>query len=443
MPLIPWRTYLPSAFLLLALLLGGGTLGGPLANLLLQILAVAVIIALALFGGRDHERTAAERSLDRLFLLAAWLFALSLVPLPPALWTLLPGRDTLAQGFRLIGEPLPWLPLSMTPADTLWSGLSLVPLAAIAMLVRRAPAEAGRAMIATILLFAATSALLGIAQFLAGRESALYLFAVTNRGFAVGFFANANHLASLCAAAIPLAAVYFGTGSSGRRARGSRKWEKVGLIALFDVLMLTACWLTDSFAGLALCAAGLAASPVLFGSINVRPTLFWAGSAASIAAIVAAFAFAVAQPGTMAAGASQHGTDRATIYPRALSAMADHMPVGSGLGSFARVYPAYEDPARVTYVYANHAHSDLIEWLSETGVAGGLLLLALAGWVILWVARSFEFSTSASRVARAAFVALTLMGLHSLVDYPLRTAALATMAVAMLALIARLDWERS
>ena len=46
-----------------------------------------------------------------LLAMAIALVGLQLVPLPPALWTALPGREGLATAAQLAGFPQPWRPL--------------------------------------------------------------------------------------------------------------------------------------------------------------------------------------------------------------------------------------------------------------------------------------------------------------------------------------------
>ena len=52
----------------------------------------------------------------------------------------------------------------------------------------------------------------------------------------------------------------------------------------------------------------------------------------------------------------------------------DHPWVGTGLGSFETAYPRYQ--SLPSDLVVDHAHNDFAEALSESGVAGGLLILA-------------------------------------------------------------------
>lgn len=57
---------------------------------------------------------------------------------------------------------------------------------------------------------------------------------------------------------------------------------------------------------------------------------------------------------------------------------------GTGLGTFASVYPAYEES--LTPNRFSHAHSDYLEFLSELGIVGLILLL---GGILFMLVHSF------------------------------------------------------
>jgi O-antigen ligase len=115
-------------------------------------------------------------------------------------------------------------------------------------------------------------------------------------------------------------------------------------------------------------------------------------------------------------------------------ALRDFMPWGSGLGSFRSVYQLYEDPARVTNTYVIHAHNDYAELALETGVPGVLLLILFLGWWGRAVWRAWL--PDASPYARAASIASAAILVHSVVDFPLRTAAISAVFAMCLALLA-------
>ena len=115
-------------------------------------------------------------------------------------------------------------------------------------------------------------------------------------------------------------------------------------------------------------------------------------------------------------------------------AIRDFMPWGSGLGSFRSIYQLYESRDHITSTYVVHAHDDYVELALETGVAGVLLMIAFLVW---WIraARDAWRQGDGGAYARAASIASAAILIHSLVDFPLRTAAISAVFAMCLALL--------
>jgi O-antigen ligase len=123
-------------------------------------------------------------------------------------------------------------------------------------------------------------------------------------------------------------------------------------------------------------------------------------------------------------------------------AIRDTMPFGSGLGSFVKVYPLYESADHVTPEYVVHAHNDYAELALELGLAGVLLIGVFLAW---WTAavRAGWRTGGGGPYARAASIASAVILVHSVVDFPLRTAAIsATFAMCLALLINRRPAQR-
>ena len=118
-----------------------------------------------------------------------------------------------------------------------------------------------------------------------------------------------------------------------------------------------------------------------------------------------------------------------------MSALKDYFPWGSGLGSFRDVYSLYEDPTGVTTTYVIHAHDDYAELALETGLAGTVVLALFLLWWAAAVRRVWSTAETGA-FARAASIASAAMLAHSLVDFPLRTAAVSAAFGMCLALLA-------
>jgi O-antigen ligase len=265
---------------------------------------------------------------------------------------------------------------------------------------------------------------LGAAQVASSQfgASRWYLYQDTNPGRAVGFFANADHMASLLVVAIPfLAALVAGakTGSMQRRS------AMVAIAAGVALVILVGLVLNGSLAGYGLGLAVVAASTLIVLPSGNR---FRLGIAVTAAFLLIG---AVALLETTATGSGrigQHATSavqsRAELFSTTSRAAREFMPFGSGLGSFRDVYPLYERAAQVTTTYAVHAHNEYIELVLELGLPGVLLILLFVGWWAYRVWRVWR-SAEAGPFARAAAIASAAVLIHSFVDFPLRTAAIA------------------
>ena len=113
----------------------------------------------------------------------------------------------------------------------------------------------------------------------------------------------------------------------------------------------------------------------------------------------------------------------------------DTFPACTCLGSFPQVYLTYEDDFATVRELVNHAHNDYLEFVMEFGVVGLLLILAFLLW---WVRRSLEVwrsSAEGANLGRAASIIILVVLLHSLVEYPIRTSAIAVLFAVACALM--------
>ena len=420
-----------SCWFVACLVLGGASNGGVLANLVLQ-LGAALIIAHSIARSGSGERQPAERFL--LYLagsLLAWI-AVTLIPLPPGLWTHLPGREFVAQGYRLLGMDLPWLPISLTDDRTVRSALGLlVPIASY--LAARQLDEAGVRRVATIMvLIACGSVLLGLAQLLGGESSPLRLYAITNRSDPVGLFANANHFTTFLLVAMPLAMAGL------QRAQATRGRSTLSKYARYL-----------GYGAAAICALGvlsigsnagrLLLIPALVGAILLGPgqALLERRQTGRLVALgLAAFGGLMVLSLTSGVMADKVGTSaksRTVMSATTLSAARKFLPVGSGLGSFPAIYLMESGGKRSNREWTNHAHDDPAEVALELWLPGLALMAVFAGWLFVNTARVWGEPGRRWRLPQAAALGSMLVVIHSIVDYPLRSAAIAAVFGFMLA----------
>lgn len=415
-------------------------------------IATWVLLAFAvLFGGasRQHELRLALVELSALPLavlaisrilkrddLVAHHFALfiaaavaalplvQLIPLPPALWTSLPGRDQLALGLEVVGLPQGWLPLSLTPDRTWRSFLALLPPVAMFLGLLAIRPTNLRRLIQVLLAFTVLSILLGAAQIASGER--LYPWATTAAGNVTGFFANRNHMATLCLVSIPFAAV-MGAGGLRRGAATARLSLWFGV--LYIALVVVALGVIRSRMGVILLGpvlgTSLLAAWVAAGRGYPRPALLGlAGGAVLALAAVCAIALAPLLARFDTQGARE---GRFENWPIVADAANAYLPLGSGVGSFDPVFRSVEPLELLDATYFNQAHNDYLEIWLETGWLGIALVVAFLVWFgrRTWSAWRAEASTVRD-LQRAATVAIGVVLLHSAVDYPIRTATIAT-----------------
>jgi O-antigen ligase len=266
---------------------------------------------------------------------------------------------------------------------------------------------------------------LGMLQVMGGGSRDLYLFAYTNEGTAVGFFANHNHLAALEYALLPL-----------------------GAAALAETLTQSAAFLAAILGAVAsalLFALTLTGSrsAMILGSISVAATLAFVltpelttlGRRRSLA-LIATFALALLPIAIgfgflnilSRFGKQDLGYLRDMIAANTWVGLKSYFPVGAGLGTFSSVYPLHERVADLIPDFVNRAHNDGLETLFEGGAGSLLLLLGFIAWLGASTYRAFVRKDAVKgRQARAGVIAMWLLLIHSLWDYPLRTIALETL----------------
>lgn len=421
-------TIIASVFLAACLIFGGSG-QGVLSNLLLQIGAVCIITWLLWHG--SFAVTPSTTIPLRWIVLAGLAWSLiQLVPLPPGIWSALPGRSLIAQGFAVAGQPLPWLPLSLTPDATLSSLVSLLPAVAMGLVVVRREDCRVDVLIATLLLVTAAAIILGIVQL--GGGEAYYLYSVSNFGAAAGFFANSNHMAALLLVAIPFLTALVARFFAAKRSQSERV-AGLALTVIMIAVLLVGIVSNGSFAILLLGAPVVAASALLLippGRVKVGRMVILTGA---LALLGVTFLVAMAATG-MSVGNISSVTIRKEIWEHSFALIGQFGLTGTGLGSFAEVYPLSENPGTVDWTYINHAHNDYIQLVLELGVPGAIVVAAFVFW---WVKRTVELwrVREPARFARAGTIASGALLLHSIVDYPLRNAALSSvfaMAIAMM-----------
>lgn len=415
-----WQ-WLVLIFLVFLWLAGGTTHPAPVVGLAVVFGALAV---LALSVWRLLARPGAvPRLVKQGFLLMALVtlvIAAQLLPLPPELWTRLPGRATVVEAFAAAGLPLPWQPLSLSPPATRAALLALLPgfamFAAGAGLSHRRWSAVARAIVA----LAVAATLLGLAQRFQGKTSVLYFYPDAASGLAQGTFSNRNFLAEQLFIAIPfLFALVFG---ELHKRRMPVVVAGAGFVGLFVVMVGLA--LSGSRAGIIFAMLALFLSLFLLvnrGADDTAPNVrrFIVIAVFFAALIVVQFGMI----GLLRLAQTDVVSDyRTVIGAVSWSAMKTYFPWGSGYGTFIPVYALHETPATMVSSYVNAAHNDYLQLLLEGGAVTVVVLALFMVWVTVgaWHLWRQAGSDAQTLVGRAASLALVLFLLHALMDFGLR-----------------------
>lgn len=412
---------LGAVFLALLALLGGASRADELQQVFVRAAAI-LVLAMALWPLRFSTFRDARGPLIGVSAIYL-LLIVQLIPLPPALWTHMPGRGayvTVAEQTDAIG----WRPWTLSPDRTLNSLAALIPATAIG-LVALALDFRGRMLLARIVAgIACASGVLGLIQLSAG--GALHLFRITSESSAVGLFANRNHEAVLMACGLPIVAAL----ASIRTHQEGWSRRHAALAISAAVLLLTGLAATGSRMGLLLGAVGVTAATIIYVATARAKMRLWVAGGGFVITAVLPVALLVIRSGTVARLMSDpvDQTRAAAIAP-ITEAIRAFLPFGAGFGTFDPVFRSFEPDPLLSTIYLNQAHNEPLQLALEGGVPALLLLLLFLLWWIQAVVRAVRPRPSAPRRALGmAMAAVTLiLMLSSLVDYPLRTPLLSSL----------------
>lgn len=410
------------AVLAASLFFGGGTQRGVASDLVPQLLALLLIVMAA---PAAWPALRANRLLMACLACLLLLPLLHLIPMPPSVWTGLPGRAQFLDVYSAAGVDPPWMPLALRSGEAMRSSFALLPGIALFLGALALDGRARERLVLVSLAIALLAGCLAVLQVIGGSESSLYFHAVTNVGRGVGFFANANHAAALFYVCTPFAAALL---VRRTQVSGAPLWLFGAGVMVMFILALA---LSGSRTALLLGAAALAASAVWIARDTLAALMNERGAGWAAAAAVLLVAPAAMGMGLLTIlerfDADALTDTRWPIYKHALEVTQSYWPVGAGLGSFVRAFQWNEPVAVLSAQFVNQAHNDWLQIVLEMGV----LAVAAGGLFIVWLVRAFmtsgEGDESTQRLRKAALLAILLLATHSLWDYPLRTIALSAM----------------
>lgn len=427
---------LAAALLAVALVLGGGGSPAPGTELLVQLMFAGTLAVWFGVSGGD-ALAQVPRRVRLIAALVAGLPLLQLVPLPPFIWHALPGREVMREALALVGAENSWRPVSVAPARTFAAFLAVLPPLAILALTAATPARQRWWIPAAIATFGAATMLLGAAQLSGGRGGALRFY-VPDSVFLDGFQANHNSTADILLIAIVAAAAVIGARAERGRLPGGNRMV-LPFAAGAAALLAMGVVLTISRTGIGLLPAALLGTVLVLAPwlhLSARRLAIGGAAVAVLAVIAALLLGANLVVGQVIARFNFTGELRPELWADSLFAARQYFPFGSGSGTFTQAMIAVERLEVIRQTVPNRAHNDFLELLLETGIAGPIALSVISS-ILFGAAWRGLRGRSAEGKGLVVFgcAALVILALHSLVDYPIRSMALACVAAACAGLL--------
>jgi len=394
---------------------------------LISVFSAALIVA-ALASGSWAEFAKLGR-LQKILLLCLLLLPLvQIIPLPPAIWQSLPGRETEYAIFALVGAENQWHSISLDPTETLFLWTMLIPAASVFLAILKLNSDEIRFVAFSIMSLALLSILIGLLQFSSNGQT-FNFYDSSHKQFLLGFFANRNHQGLFIASALALSISLIFRISRSRTLA-------LALCGITTFFCIGAAIATTSRSGLSLTILAALLS-ILINTWNGKKR--WQ-IIATLAVICILFAFAFQSIGNVFENvvgrySSVDDDSRWDIWIQSVKIILNYFPWGSGLGTFVPIYQKFEPLEMVARTYVNHVHNDYYELVLETGVGGIAILGLFAATLIQSFARAPIPQINGSKAA--SFVVILLILLHSVVDYPLRTQSIAAIFAFCLAVIFR------
>ncbi len=414
------------ALTLAAAILFGGTAKMPVVSISLIFVTSSALAAWVMSHGAVRAFSALPLLTRVFLLLVPLLWLVQLIPLPPTIWGMLPGRDLPTRIFELLGTEDEFHPLSLTPYQTFFRLVMLLPPAAVFAAALTLDKRGRERCIAIVVALAALSIVVGLLQ-VTSRGALLNFYNSDHHKNLVGFFTNRNHQGLFIAITGA-----FAVDLIHRRLADPRKALATALI--IAMMFFTAAVGTLSRAGLTLTSVGLSTIGLLLFAHNWSRQRYFRVGIALLAVPTAFYAlsFNPVVERTLARFGDVSDDGRWEIWKLSFPLLRQYMPWGSGFGSFVDSYRVIEQLGDVVPKYVNHAHNDYLEFVIEAGVPAIVLLGLFALAMIRAGGAVGRAGSNRAAFSLSAGLAIGLAAAHSIVDYPLRTTAIASLfALAM------------
>ena len=360
-----------------------------------------------------------------IFGLAVLLTASHLVPLPYDVWSNLPGRQVIMDIDKAVGLGQISRPLSMSPETTMNALLSLSVPFAVLVLASQFDGLRQRRALGVVLLLSFMSAAVGLLQ---ATGADIVLYSRQESQDIAGLFVNRNHQAALLALIFPMAAVAISAGIGMGLPRKIEAFAGASMCLVVVPLVLV----TGSRTGLLVAGVSLvllfAFSLLPLKRVALRPWVRYSAAFASVGALVWATIWASRDVAFMRLE-DQTEDLRWPVWQSIVDMLPHYLPWGPGVGSYVEAYKVLEPDSLLRPTFSNHAHNEVLEIVFTAGIPGAALVVLALVFLAAAVWRGLRASGDAALFKRLGIVAIILLAIASISDYPVRTPILSAVFV--------------
>ncbi|MFO7981721.1 MAG: O-antigen ligase family protein [Candidatus Aminicenantes bacterium] len=365
-----------------------------------------------------------------------------MIPLPVFLVKVIsPGTYHFRKQFSLGIQDEKFMSLSMSPFHTFQEGMELFAYVVLGFLIIKTITKKIqiKRIFYVLLAMGFFEALYGLFELYRDNPRILFYKKEINLHAVTGTFVNQNHFTGYMEMIIPLAIGLIIAGMDLIFRKRVRLREKITLLGekgfLLNLVLLAFVILMTVGLILSRSRSAVFSLIVMFLVFFYLSVFYFRGEAVSRAGLrkfihiifvfIIIFAVYAGIDATLERFSKESltGGQRPQYWAHTWEMAQDYPVFGTGLGTFAHVYPAYETIGLYGFLW--HAHNDYLEYFAELGIIGLVLLL---GGILTLVILSFsqwrkERDPWIKGLSMGCFVALAVIAVHSFTDFNLHIPA--------------------
>ncbi|MHA2052189.1 MAG: O-antigen ligase family protein [Candidatus Hodarchaeales archaeon] len=415
------------------------------AILVIQLAVVIMMVAYFFMKEKPQNNILLSHSLKwprYLFIGLFILMIIQLIPLPKSAIKILSSNAFSFQNlYQADFSNIDFMGLSLIPSHSIQAGLELLTYFFLGFLIVKTVTRRRQVMriFSVLIVMGILEAFYGLFELYNKNPRILFYEKTHYLDSVTGTFVNRNHLSGYLEMVIPLCIGLI----IARMDLGSLaglKWREkllrlsergIGtniLLSLGIIIMSVAVIFSKSRSGVSL----LIFAFILFFGLSrlfIRGTIYQKSGIKKFLTVIFLFILFTALYVGIDANLERFALDkilheeRPVVWANTITIFSDYPLFGTGLGTFASIYPSYEDSKE--YARYSHAHNDYLEYLAELGIFGflflvGGILIMLINSFLVWKERRHPWVKG---LALGSIIAVICMLIHSVTDFNLQIPA--------------------